>query len=67
MRKAIAAQMTRALQVPHAYTTVEVDMLNVVRQREANRRIPGARGHRPVVRLFVTKATVEALCVGIPT
>ena len=62
MRKAIAAQMTRALQVPHAYTTVEVDMSTVVRQREANKR---AYQEREGIGLsyvsFVTKATVEAL------
>jgi pyruvate/2-oxoglutarate dehydrogenase complex dihydrolipoamide acyltransferase (E2) component len=62
MRKAIAAQMTRALQVPHAYTTVEVDMSAVVRHREANKR---AYQEREGIGLsyvaFVTKATVEAL------
>jgi 2-oxoisovalerate dehydrogenase E2 component (dihydrolipoyl transacylase) len=62
MRKAIAAQMTRALQVPHAYTTIEVDMSAVVRHREANKR---AYQEREGVGLsyvaFVTKATVEAL------
>ncbi|HVQ23371.1 MAG TPA: biotin/lipoyl-containing protein, partial [Candidatus Saccharimonadia bacterium] len=59
MRKAIAAQMTRALQVPHAYTTVEVDMSTVVRQRDANKR---AYQDREGIGLsyvaFVTKATV---------
>jgi 2-oxoisovalerate dehydrogenase E2 component (dihydrolipoyl transacylase) len=62
MRKAIAAQMTRALQVPHAYTTIEVDMSPVVRHRAANKR---AYQEREGVGLsyvaFVTKATVEAL------
>ena len=62
MRKAIAAQMTRSLQVPHAYTTIEVDMSAVVRHREANKR---AYQEREGVGLsyvaFVTKATVEAL------
>jgi 2-oxoisovalerate dehydrogenase E2 component (dihydrolipoyl transacylase) len=62
MRKAIAAQMTRALQVPHAYTTVEVDMSAVVGQRAANKR---AYQEREGIGLsyvaFVTKATVEAL------
>ncbi len=54
--------MTRALQVPHAYTTVEVDMSTVVRQRDANKR---AYQEREGIGLsyvaFVTKATVEAL------
>ena len=62
MRKAIAAQMTRALQVPHAYTTIEVDMSAVVRHRGANKR---AYQEREGIGLsyvaFVTKATVEAL------
>ena len=30
MRKAIAAQMTKSLQVPVAYTVIEVDMSGVV-------------------------------------
>jgi pyruvate/2-oxoglutarate dehydrogenase complex dihydrolipoamide acyltransferase (E2) component len=34
MRKGIAAQMTRALQVPHAYVHMEVDATNLVRARE---------------------------------
>jgi 2-oxoisovalerate dehydrogenase E2 component (dihydrolipoyl transacylase) len=62
MRKAIAAQMIRALQVPHAYTTIEVDMSSVVRHRAANK---GAYQEREGIGLsyvaFVTKATVEAL------
>ena len=62
MRKAIAAQMTRALQVPHAYTTIEVDMSAVVRHREANKRAYQAReGMSLSYVAFVTKATVEAL------
>jgi pyruvate/2-oxoglutarate dehydrogenase complex dihydrolipoamide acyltransferase (E2) component len=45
MRKAIAAQMTRALQVPHAYTTVEVDMSAVVRHRGSQQAgLPGREG-----------------------
>jgi 2-oxoisovalerate dehydrogenase E2 component (dihydrolipoyl transacylase) len=54
--------MSRALQVPHAYTTIEVDMSAVVRHREANKR---AYQDREGIGLsyvaFVTKATVEAL------
>ena len=63
MRKAIAAQMTRALQVPHAYTTIEVDMSAVVRHREANKRAyqSNARASSLSYVAFVTKATVEAL------
>ena len=62
MRKAIAAQMTRALQVPHAYTTIEVDMSAVVRHREANKRAYLEReGMNLSYVAFVTKATVEAL------
>jgi 2-oxoisovalerate dehydrogenase E2 component (dihydrolipoyl transacylase) len=62
MRKAIAAQMTRALQVPHAYTTIEVDMSAVVRHRQANKRAYQEReGMGLSYVAFVTKATVEAL------
>ena len=35
MRKAIAAQMTKALQVPVAYTVIEVDMSGVVALRDS--------------------------------
>jgi pyruvate/2-oxoglutarate dehydrogenase complex dihydrolipoamide acyltransferase (E2) component len=62
MRKAIAAQMTRAVQVPVAYTIVEVDMSGVVALRDANK---GAYQAREGISLsfdaFVAKATVEAL------
>src|SRR4051794_38532112 len=37
MRKAIAAQMTKALQVPVAYTVIEVDMSGVVALRDRNK------------------------------
>ena len=43
MRKAIAAQMTRFLEVPVAYITIEVDMTPVVRARDA----PEPRATRP--------------------
>jgi len=43
MRKGIAAQMTRALQVPHAYVHVEVDATNLVRLRESAKRDYQAR------------------------
>jgi 2-oxoisovalerate dehydrogenase E2 component (dihydrolipoyl transacylase) len=62
MRRAIAAQMTRSLEVPTAYITFEVDMTPVVRRRE---RIKAEYQSREGVSLsyvaFVTKACVEAL------
>ena len=51
MRKAIATQMTKALQVPVAYTVIEVDMS---RRRGAARpqqgSVPGAGRHQPDLR-----------------
>jgi pyruvate/2-oxoglutarate dehydrogenase complex dihydrolipoamide acyltransferase (E2) component len=62
MRKAIAAQMTRSLTVPVAYSTVEVDMSAVVRIRDAQKRAYQAReGISLSFVAFVTKAAVEAL------
>jgi 2-oxoisovalerate dehydrogenase E2 component (dihydrolipoyl transacylase) len=62
MRKGIAAQMTRALQVPHAYVHVEVDVANLVRLRESAKRDYLAReGISLSFVPFVVKATVEAL------
>jgi pyruvate/2-oxoglutarate dehydrogenase complex dihydrolipoamide acyltransferase (E2) component len=62
MRKAIAAQMTRALEVPAAYTTIEVDMSGVVRLRDSLKRDYQAReGIGLSYVAFVTKAAVEAL------
>jgi 2-oxoisovalerate dehydrogenase E2 component (dihydrolipoyl transacylase) len=62
MRKGIAAQMTRALQVPHAYVHVEVDVSNLVRLRESVKREYQAReGIRLSYVPFVMKAVVEAL------
>jgi 2-oxoisovalerate dehydrogenase E2 component (dihydrolipoyl transacylase) len=62
MRKAIATQMTRALQVPVAYTVIEVDMSGVVALRD---RIKGQYQAQEGISLaydaFVAKATVEAL------
>jgi pyruvate/2-oxoglutarate dehydrogenase complex dihydrolipoamide acyltransferase (E2) component len=62
MRRAIAAQMTRSLEVPTAYITFEVDMTAVVRRRE---RMKGDYQAREGISLsyvaFVTKACVEAL------
>ena len=62
MRKGIAAQMTRALQVPHAYVQVEVDVTNLVRLRESLKREYQAReGISLSFVPFVVKASVEAL------
>ena len=62
MRKAIAAQMTRALAVPVAYTLVEVDMSAVIARREAAKAEYLAReGMNLSFVAFVTKAAVEAL------
>src|SRR5829696_8968950 len=62
MRKAIAAQMTRAIGVPVAYTVVEVDMAGVVGLRESAKRDYQAReGIGLTFDAFVAKATVEAL------
>ena len=43
MRKGIAAQMTRALAVPHAYVHMEVNVAGLVRLRESNKREYQAR------------------------
>jgi 2-oxoisovalerate dehydrogenase E2 component (dihydrolipoyl transacylase) len=62
MRKGIAAQMTRALQVPHAYVQMEVDVSNLVRFRERNKRDYQAREGLPLSFVpFVVKASAEAL------
>jgi pyruvate/2-oxoglutarate dehydrogenase complex dihydrolipoamide acyltransferase (E2) component len=62
MRRAIAAQMTKALQVPVAYTTIEVDMAGVVALRDARKRDYQAQeGISLSFDAFVAKATVEAL------
>jgi 2-oxoisovalerate dehydrogenase E2 component (dihydrolipoyl transacylase) len=62
MRKGIAAQMTRALQVPHAYVHVEVDVAGLVRLRDALKRDYQAReGISLSFVPFVVKASVEAL------
>lgn len=62
MRKGIAAQMTRALAVPHAYVAIEVDATNLVRLRE---RVKAEYQSREGISLsyvpFVVKAAVEAL------
>ncbi len=62
MRKGMAAQMTRALQVPHAYVHVEVDVTNLVRLRDSLKREYQAREGIPLSFVpFVVKASVEAL------
>jgi len=62
MRKGIAAQMTRALQVPHAYVQMEVDVSSLVRFRERNKRDYQAREGLPLSFVpFVVKASAEAL------
>jgi 2-oxoisovalerate dehydrogenase E2 component (dihydrolipoyl transacylase) len=62
MRRGIAAQMTRALQVPHAYVHVEVDVANLVRLRESLKRDYQAReGISLSFVPFIVRAAVEAL------
>jgi 2-oxoisovalerate dehydrogenase E2 component (dihydrolipoyl transacylase) len=62
MRRAIAAQMQRATQVPHAYLMVEIDVSSIVRLREALKEEFRAREWTPLSYVpFVVKATVEAL------
>jgi 2-oxoglutarate dehydrogenase E2 component (dihydrolipoamide succinyltransferase) len=62
MRKAIAAQMTRSLEVPAAYITIEVDMTPVVRARAAvNEAYKAREGINLSYVAYVTKACVEAL------
>jgi 2-oxoisovalerate dehydrogenase E2 component (dihydrolipoyl transacylase) len=62
MRKGIAAQMTRSLQVPHAYVQMEVDVTNLVRLRDQAKRDYQAReGVSLSFVPFVVKASAEAL------
>ena len=62
MRKGISAQMTRALAVPHAYVSMEVDATNLVRLRESAKREFQAREGTSLSYVpFVVKASVEAL------
>jgi len=62
MRKGIAAQMTRALAVPHAYVSMEVDATNLVRFREGAKRDFQAREGTSLSYVpLVVKACVEAL------
>ena len=62
MRRGIAAQMARAVSVPMAYLTLEVDMSGVGALRESVKREYEAReGIGLSYVAFVTKAAVEAL------
>ncbi len=62
MRKGIAAQMTRALQVPHAYVQMEVDVTNLVKLREKQKRDYQAREGMSLSFVpFVVKASADAL------
>ena len=62
MRKGIAAQMTRALQVPHAYVHMEVDATGLVRARERAKKDYQAREGISLSYVpFVIKAAVAAL------
>ena len=62
MRKGIAAQMTKALQVPHAYVQMEVDVSSLVRLRDREKRGYQAREGLSLSFVpFVVKASAEAL------
>jgi pyruvate/2-oxoglutarate dehydrogenase complex dihydrolipoamide acyltransferase (E2) component len=62
MRRAIATQMTKSLQVPVAYTVIEVDMSGVVALRDRNKgQYKAQEGVNLTYDAFVAKATVEAL------
>jgi pyruvate/2-oxoglutarate dehydrogenase complex dihydrolipoamide acyltransferase (E2) component len=62
MRKGIAAQMTRALQVPHAYVQMEVDVSSLVKFREREKKGYQAREGLSLSFVpFVVKASAEAL------
>jgi 2-oxoglutarate dehydrogenase E2 component (dihydrolipoamide succinyltransferase) len=62
MRKGIAAQMTRALLVPHAYVQMEVDVSNLVRLRDrAKKDFQASEGVSLSFVPFVVKASAEAL------
>jgi pyruvate/2-oxoglutarate dehydrogenase complex dihydrolipoamide acyltransferase (E2) component len=62
MRKGIAAQMTRALQAPHAYLQMEVDVTRLVALREREKRAYQAKeGIGLSLVPFVVKASTEAL------
>jgi 2-oxoisovalerate dehydrogenase E2 component (dihydrolipoyl transacylase) len=67
MRKGIAAQMTRALQAPHAYVQMEIDATRLVAFREREKRAYQAKEGMTLSFVpFVVKAAAEAL-KGNPT
>jgi len=62
MRKGIAAQMTRALQAPHAYVQMEVDATRLVAVREGAKKAYQAKEGISLSYVpFVVKAAAEAL------
>jgi 2-oxoisovalerate dehydrogenase E2 component (dihydrolipoyl transacylase) len=62
MRKGIAAQMTRALQAPHAYVQMEIDASRLVRFREgAKKSYQAKEGIGLSYVPFVVKAAADAL------
>jgi 2-oxoisovalerate dehydrogenase E2 component (dihydrolipoyl transacylase) len=62
MRKGIAAQMTRALQAPHAYVQMEVDATRLVNFRERIKKDYQAKEGIGISYVpFVVKASAEAL------
>jgi 2-oxoisovalerate dehydrogenase E2 component (dihydrolipoyl transacylase) len=62
MRQGIAAQMTRALQAPHAYVQMEVDATRLVATRErAKKSYQAKEGISLSYVPFVVKAAAEAL------
>jgi pyruvate/2-oxoglutarate dehydrogenase complex dihydrolipoamide acyltransferase (E2) component len=62
MRKGIAAQMTRALAVPHAYVQMEIDATRLVALRERTRKAYQAKEGLSLSYVpFVVKAAAEAL------
>ncbi len=62
MRKGIAAQMTRALQAPHAYVQMEVDATRLVAFREGAKKAYQAKEGISLSYVpFVVKASAEAL------
>ncbi len=62
MRKGIAAQMTRALQAPHAYVHMEVDASHLVALRERAKKAYQAKEGASLSYVpFVVKASAEAL------
>jgi pyruvate/2-oxoglutarate dehydrogenase complex dihydrolipoamide acyltransferase (E2) component len=62
MRKGIAAQMTRALQAPHAYVQMEIDATRLVAFRERSKREYQAKEGMSLSYVpFVVKASAEAL------